>query len=220
MNVDIAPRPAPPRPRLRWWPVLAALAVALIGYFGSWVWHRAVGLNVTGVDLAEYVKFLPAYRAGQLRLLRESFYMPLAAGSLICGLIASRRVLPLWLRWVAALLAIPLALAMLPPAWSPGLLIQPEFRLQTVVLAGCIAALLLILVTRYFPDAIVLFMIALLSLAAAIWPASGFLSMLPHIEALYKQPVHPGWGFWLSTTGFLLTALFAIVGMFPRRPRR
>ncbi len=220
MNVDIAPRPAPPRPRLKWWPVLAAFALALAGYFGAWVWHRAAGLVVTGVDLAEYVKFLPAYRAGQLRLLRESFYMPLAGGSLIAGLVASRRVLPLWLRWISGLLAIPLALAMLPPAWSPGLLTLPEFRLQTVVLAGCIVALLLILVTRYLPDAIVLFLIALMALAAAIWPLYSFLPIVPSVEALYRQPVRPGWGFWLSTIGFLLTALFAIVGMFPRRPRR
>jgi hypothetical protein len=220
MNVEIAPRPAPPRPRLKWWPVLAAFALALAGYFGAWVWHRAAGLVVTGVDLAEYVKFLPAFRAGQIRLLRESFYMPLAAGSLIAGLVASRRALPLWLRWVSGLLAIPLALAMLPPAWSPGLLTLPEFRLQTVVLAGCIAALLLILVTRYVPDPIVLLLIAVLALAAAIWPLSSFLPILPSIEALYRQPVRPGWGFWLSTIGFLLTALFAIVGMFPRRPRR
>lgn len=200
--------------------MLGAFVVALAGYFGAWVWHRAAGLVVTGVDLAEYVKFLPPYRAGQLHLLRESFYAPLAAGSLIAGLIASRRVLPLWMRWFAALLAIPLALAMLPPAWSPGLLIQPEFRLQTIVLAGCIASLILLLITRYLPDVIVLFLIALLALAAAIWPASSFLPLLPPIGSLYNQPVRPGWGFWCSTAGFLLTALFAIVAMFPRRPRR
>ncbi len=220
INTAIAPRPAPPRPRLRWWPVLAAFVVALAGYFGAWVWHRAAGLVVTGVDLAEYVKFLPPYRAGQLHLLRESFYMPLAAGSLIAGLIASRRVLPLWLRWLAALLAIPLALAMLPPAWSPGLLIQPEFRLQTVVLAACIAALFLLLVTRFLPYPIILLLIALLALAAAIWPAFSFLPLLPPIEALYHQPVRPGWGFWVSSVGFILTALLALVGMFPRKPRR
>ncbi len=220
MNTSIAPRPAPPRPRLKWWPVLAAFAVALAGYFGAWVWHRAAGLVVTGVDLAEYVKFLPAYRAGQLQMLRESFYMPLAAGSLIAGLIASRRVLPLWLRWVSGLLAIPLALAMLPPAWSPVLLTLPEFRLQTIVMVGCIAALVLLLVTRFLPDAVVLPLIAALALAAAIWPLSSFLPILPSVEALYRQTVHPGWGFWLSTLGFLLTALFAIAGVFPRRPRR
>lgn len=220
MDTKIAPRPAPPRPRLKWWPVLAAFAIALAGYFGAWIWHRAAGLVVTGVDMAEYVKFLAPYRAGQLNLLRESFYMPLAAGSLIAGLIASRRVLPLWLRWASGLLAVPLALAMLPPAWSPGLLVQPEFRLQTVILAGCIAALLLLLVTRFLPDAIVLLLIALLALAAAVWPLSSFLPILPPIEALYAQPIRPGWGFWLSTTGFLLTALFAVAGAIPRRPHR
>ena len=220
MNTSIAPRPEPPRPRLKWWPVLAAFLVALVGYFGAWVWHRAAGLVVTGVDLAEYVKFLPPYRAGQLRLLRESFYVPLVSASLIAGLVASRRVLPLWLRWLGGLAAVPLALAMLPPAWSPGLLILPEFRLQTVAIAACIGALLLIPITRFLPDAIVLLLIALLALAAAIWPVSSFLPLLPPIEALYRQPVRPGWGFWLSTLGFLMTALFAIVGIFPRRPRR
>jgi hypothetical protein len=200
--------------------VLAALLLALVGYFGAWIGHRAAGLVVTGVDLAEYVKFLPPYRAGELRLLRESFYIPLVSASLIAGLIASRRVLPLWLRWVSGLAAIPLALAMLPPAWSPGLLIQLEFRLQTVVMAACIGLLLLLPITRFLPDAVVLVLIALLALAAAIWPVSSFLPLLAPIEALYRQAVTPGWGFWLSTLGFLLTALFAIVGVFPRRPRR
>jgi hypothetical protein len=194
--------------------------MALAGYFGAWVWRHAAGLVVTGVDLAEYVKFLPPYRAGQLNLLRESFYMPLVSASLTAGLVASRRVLPLWLRWVSGFVAIPLALAMLPPAWSPGLLTLPEFRLQTVVMAACIACLLLLPVTRFLPDAVVLLLIALLALAAAIWPVSSFLPLLPPIEDLYRQPVRPGWGFWLSSLGFLLTSLVAIVGIVPRRPRR
>jgi hypothetical protein len=220
MLPPIAPRPAPSRPRLKWWPVLAALGVALAGYFGAWVWHRAAGLVITGVDLAEYVKFVPAYRGGEIRLVRESFYMPLVAGSLIAGLIASRRVLPLWLRWLAGLLAIPLALAMLPPAWSPGALMLPEFRLQVVAIAACILALLLLLVTRFLPDWLVLLAIAVLALIAAIWPATGFLQLLAPVEALYRQPVRPGWGFWLSTLGFLFTAFFAILGAIPRPPRR
>ena len=103
---------------------------------------------------------------------------------------------------------------------DPGFLILPEFRLQTVAIAACIGALLLIPITRFLPDAIVLLLISLLTLAAAIWPVSSFLPLLPPIEALYRQPVRPGWGFWLSTLGFLMTALFAIVGIFPRRPRR
>ena len=49
---------------------------------------------------------------------REFFYLPLFAGSLIASLLASRRTLPRWLRVLLGLGAIPLALAMLPPAWT------------------------------------------------------------------------------------------------------
>ena len=220
MLPPIAPRPEPPRPRRKWWPVLLCFAAALVGYFGAWVWHRAAGLVISGVDLAEYVKFLPAYRGGEIRVLRESFYAPLAAGSLIAGLIAGRRILPLWLRWVFGLLAIPLALAMLPPAWSPAVLALPEFRLQVVLIAVCILALILLLVTRFLPDWLVLLLIAPLALIAAIWPLSSFLPLLPPIEALYRSPVRPGWGFWVSTLGFFLMAFFAVFGAIPRRPRR
>jgi hypothetical protein len=96
----------------------------------------------------------------------------------------------------------------------------PDFRLQTVVMGACLGCLLLLPVTRFLPDTLVLLLIALLALAAAIWPVSSFLPLLPSIEAIYRQPVKPGWGFWLSTLGFFFTALFALVGVFPPRPRR
>lgn len=220
MWATIAPRPEPLRPHLRWWPVLIGFLIALSGYFGPWIWHKAAGLVITGVDLAEYVKFLPAFRAGQITILRESFYAPLAASSLSAGLVASRRVLPLWLRWLAGISAIPLALAMLPPAWSPAVLAQPEFLIQVMAIAACIAALLLILVTRFLPDGIILIIIGLLALIAAIWPAFSFLQLLEPIEYLYGSALRPGWGFWVSTLGFLATAFLSFLGAIPRRPRR
>lgn len=220
MRSLISQRPTRQRPDLTWCPVLGVFVVALVGYFGAWICHRAAGLVITGVDLAEYVKFLPPVRAGQLDILRESFYAPLAMGSLIAGLAASRRVLPLWLRWLVGFSAIPLALAMLPPAWSPAVLAVPEFRLQVVALGICIVALALLLVTRFLPDAIILPIVALLALIAAIWPAANFLPLLAPIETLYLSAIRPGWGFWVSTSGFLLTAVLAIQGLIPSRTRR
>jgi len=216
--ISLHPTRVPQYPR--WYPVIGALVAALAGYFGPWIWHRATGLVVTGVDLAEYVKFLPPMRAGQIDMLRESFYAPLAMGSLIAGLVASRRVLPLWLRWLAGISVIPLALAMLPPAWSPGVLAMPEFRLQVIALVACIAALSLLLVTRLFPDAITLPVVALLALIAAIWPAANFLAVLAPIEALYLTAIRPGWGFWVSTVGFLLVAVLSTHALLPRRRRQ
>ena len=38
--------------------------LAFLGYVGPWVDHRVAGLAVLGLDLGEYVKFLPQVRAG------------------------------------------------------------------------------------------------------------------------------------------------------------
>ena len=54
--------------------------------------NRVAGLVITGLDLGEYVKFLPAVRNGVISIWRQGFYIPLVAVSLSCSLIAYRRV--------------------------------------------------------------------------------------------------------------------------------
>lgn len=77
---------------IRWaaWagPLLLPLGalVAFLGYVGPWVDHRVAGLAILGLDLGEYVKFLPAVRAGATSLWREGFYLPLVAISLTLSL--------------------------------------------------------------------------------------------------------------------------------------
>src|SRR5512134_1265544 len=39
-------------------------ALAFWGYVGPWVDHRVAGLAILGLDLGEYVKFLPQVRDG------------------------------------------------------------------------------------------------------------------------------------------------------------
>ncbi|MCB0079731.1 MAG: hypothetical protein KDE47_02315 [Caldilineaceae bacterium] len=69
--------------KILYWPALVptlpwllplTLLLILTGYVGPWVPHRVSGLVVTGLDLAEYVKFLPIIRSGQVSLWREGFY--------------------------------------------------------------------------------------------------------------------------------------------------
>ncbi len=194
---------------LYWMPVLLLWLLAWAGYFGPWVPHRAAGLVITGVDLAEYVKFLPPVMAGQVPIQRETFYLPLISASLIATLIASRRSLPLWLRLLAGAAAIPLALAMLPPAWTPGTLRLPEFRLQILALLACLAAIPLTVLLRYLPNRAVLLVIALLTLAAVLWPAWSLNQVLPAIRDIYRAPLAPGWGFWLAVIAQLGLALYA-----------
>ena len=198
-------------PGARWLPLILAGLAGLVGYFGPWVPHRAAGLVITGLDLAEYVKFLPPVASGEVTVRREIFYIPLFAGSLIAALLASRRGLRPWVRSILALAAIPLALAMLPPAWSPAALRLPEFRLQVIAIAICLGALpSALLLARYLPNGVILAMAALLALAAAILPAQDFLRVRPAILDLYRASLPLGWGFWTCLAGNLLLALTAI----------
>ncbi len=190
--------------------LILAGVLGLAGYYGPWVPHKAAGLVIIGLDLAEYVKFLPQFAAGQIPIRRELFYMPLVAASVTASLLASRRSLPAAARVLCGLAAIPLALAMLPPAWSPGVLALPEFRLQVLMILGCFAMLPAVVVTRRLPDRVVLGIIALLAVTAAVWPIWGFLQVLPPISALYRRLLRPGWGFWASLAGWLAMALLAI----------
>jgi hypothetical protein len=194
----------------RWLVIVVLLMIACAGYFGPWVADESAGLVITGVDLAEYVKFLPPVQSGQIQVQREAFYVPLVSASVSATLLAGRRGLPRWLRVLLALAAIPLALAMLPPAWSPGVLLQPEFRVQVFAILVCLAAVPAIVITRYIPDRIVLLVIALLALAAALWPAWSFRQVLPAIADVYAHPLRPGWGFWVCVLANLGIALYGV----------
>lgn len=196
--------------RIRWLAIFLAGLVGLLGYYGPWVPHRAAGLVVIGLDLAEYVKFIPEFASGKIAFRREVFYLPLFAASVGASLLASRRVLPTWSRWLIAFLAIPLALAMLPPAWNPGILLQAEFRLQSLAIVFCLLLVPGARLLRGVPDRPILVVIALMSLTAAIAPAWGFVQVHAAIEALYRQPLALGWGFWVGMGGFLTAAFISI----------
>lgn len=200
--------------RLRWLILGLAVAGGLIGYYGPWAPHKAAGLIVIGLDLAEYVKFLPDIIAGRIVLHRELFYLPLFAASVTASLISGRRAAaPPWARAGLAAASIPCAAAMLPPAWSPASLQLPEFRVQMVAIFVCWLLVPGALLTRFLPDRLILAIIALLCLAAALAPAWGFLQIHPGIEALYRQALPLGWGFWLNTAGFGSGALYACAEM-------
>ena len=199
--------------------VAAAMAIGLAGYYGPWVPHRAAGLVVVGLDLGEYVKFLPQVASGAVRLHRELFYLPLLAGSVSGALFASRRALPSWGRTLSALAAIPLALAMLPPAWNPAVLATAEFRIQVIAIAVCLLLIMPgIFLTRHLPDRQALAIIAMLAAAAAVIPAWEFLKVRPEIEQLYTHALPLGWGWWATLLGNLSASAVALASLITAAP--
>lgn len=193
---------------VRWlWP--AAIALTLAGYFGPWVNHIAAGLVIMGLDLAEYVKFLPAVRAGEIALWREGFYLPLVAVSLACSLAAFRPEFryPWPVRSLLLAVAAVTALNLLPPAWTPGLLWTPEFRTQTALLLLCLGLILVSPFLALLPLATAYTVVTVAALAGIWFPVSQFLAVLPGIRELYRHNLTPGWGMYCTTLGLAGLAL-------------
>ena len=65
--------------------IAAGLFFLAWGYWGAWLPHPAAGLIILGIDLPEYVKFIPEVTRGEIPIKREIFFYPLL--SLVVGLI-------------------------------------------------------------------------------------------------------------------------------------
>jgi hypothetical protein len=184
---------------------LLALLFLAFGYWGRWIAHPAAGLNILGVDLPEYVKFVPEARYGVIPINRLVFFaMPVSLASGLILFASLRMQISVWLRGLVGLLAIPVALSMLPPAWTPGLLMTPEFRTQTLVIMALIAATFLIpLWKQLIPDWLrggLFILLGVLPLPAL----SAFFKLMPALEKLYHHPLKPGSGVYFLVLGMLL----------------
>ncbi len=175
--------------------------------WAPWVERPAAALVLTAPDLAEFVKFLPEVRSGILEVQRLLFLAPLFLVALGTPLVFGSVMpgLPRWLCVLARLAVLPLALLLLPPVWSPSVLISEEFRVQTVGCVVCLASAVIWRsrwpVPRYLLAFLSLGWIAAPSLA--LWQ---FAKVQQAIAQAYASPVVPGWGAWAALGGCLLVS--------------
>ena len=201
------------RYRAFWSTLLAvALLLAAAGYWGPWVSHRAAALVIPGLDLAEYVKFLPEYRSGRLHVIREGFYLPLLTLSLALSTLSWRKDIwwPRVVRAVGWLASISTALAMLPPAWSLAVLRLLEFRLQVIFITVCLVMAMIAPLWRRWRMVWLAWAMAILSIAAVVVPIAQFLMIRPALDRVYGRPIVIGWGPGVMAIGLGLLAISAV----------
>ena len=199
-----------------WIALIALIAASLLGYFSPWLPHRAAGLVITGLDLPEYVKFVPQIASGAVDIIREVFLLPLVIASLGLTLIASRRRLPVWARTAVLIGSLVAAFAILPPAWTPASLLTQEYLWQTIVLLACVGFSFLLPLLNLFPSRLVLIILALLSLGCLLPTSISFYMVRPPIADLYTQSLGVGWGFWLWAAATLLQSVVCMAELLRR----
>lgn len=225
MSITVKLQPGMPDPaslfglmvRTSRWLLAGGLLLAGIGAgFAPWIWRESVALQLTAPDLAEFVKFLPEVRLGQLHVERLYFLSPLFWAMLTLPLVMENRALrlPYWLRAAGRLATVPLALISLSPVWTPAILMAPEFRLQTL-LAGCALGLAVVApLLRGAPLRSLVLVLSLAGITAIILPAWQFSLIQSALVDVYRSPVSLGWGWWFTITGILLTLLGGIGAAF------
>lgn len=187
--------------------------LAAIGYYGSWIAHTTAALSLSGVDMGEFVKFLPEVLDGSLPVIRQLFYLPpFATVVSIALLIGSRRLgFPWLLRAGALLLAVPVSLQLLPPAWSPASLMTTEFRLQAMALGFCWLLLAGFWLLGRLPAWLSGSLSAVLSLAALGLSTWQFFVVKPAIDVVYRVPPGIGWGFLMCMVGLAIMTAGSII---------
>lgn len=205
------------RPRvLSWLFVFSLLITGLGGGFAPWIWRESVALQLTAPGLAEFVKFLPEIRTGQVQVERLYFLLPLFLAMLALPIVVENRTLALpWLvRITLRIAVIPFALISLSPVWTPAILAAPEFRLQTIL---AVAAILLAVVAPLFRGLPLRALIMLLiagNMVALILPAWAFNLIQLSISEVYREPISLGWGWWLTISGIISSTVVGTIILF------
>lgn len=188
------------------WLLFTGWLLAAVGYYGSWIGHGTAALTLSGIDMGEFVKFLPGVLEGSLTIVRQLFYLPaLAVVVSVALLVGSRRLGYPWpLKLVILLAAIPVSLQLLPPAWSPASLMTAEFRAQTIALGLS----WLLLATFWFwgrlPGWLTGSLGGLFCAAALGLSAWQYTRAKPAIDEVYGTAPSVGWGFALCMFGLAI----------------
>jgi len=123
------------------------------------------------------------------------------------------------LRWLVVVLAVPVSLQLLPPAWSVASLTSAEFRAQAIALGVSWFLLAGFWLWGRLPAWLTGTASASLCLAAIGLSAWQFLIAKPAIDDVYGTAPSIGWGFYLCMAALLLIVLGStIVAVRARRP--
>jgi hypothetical protein len=202
----------------RVYPLLwAAFTLMLVGYLMVWLPQPVVGLSLIGLEMGEWVKFLPEVQAGTLPD-RNLFYLPPVLLGLMMAVWTVGWPNGRWQNWIIRGLAVLVSLLAFPAV--EAIRFEPSdqwlLRIGLVGLVGVTAVLsgfMARLPQRTLPALLLIF--ALLSLFLPTW---AYLAVRPVIAELLRTEVGFGPGLLLHIVGNLLVVIAVV--MLLRRPTK
>ena len=204
--------------------VRLGFTLILLGYLMVWLPHSIAGLSFIGLEVGEWVKFLPQVRLGEIAADRNLFYLPPITLGLMLALWTTGWPNRRWQSWVVrgmavmvAFLAFPAIEAVLDEGvdqWLARVLL-----IGLVVLVAALIPLLDRLPGRSGANFALIATISLAVIGLAL-PTWAYLAVRPAVAQLFDQQVGTGPGLWLNGIGHLLVAVATLWLLSERRRLR
>ncbi|MCL4870865.1 MAG: hypothetical protein KJ063_18050 [Anaerolineae bacterium] len=185
-----------------------SLTAVLLGYWLIWLPGPAAGLQLIGLEMGEWVKFLPEVRGGQVSAGRDLFYLPpITLGLMVAMLTAGwpRR----WQTRAVRGLAVLVAWLAFPSLDALRFEPRSEWLLRLLWISLVLLVAVGIQGVKGWPAAAIPLLLCFIALIGAILPTWAYLEMRPAIANALARPVGFGPGFWLNGVGHgVAAALF------------
>jgi hypothetical protein len=188
---------------------LAATAI-LLAYFLPWLPHPAVGLRLIGLEMGEWVKFLPQVRSGEVAAGRNLFYLPPITLGLMLALSTANWPNGRWQTWLMRGLAVSVSLLAFPALEAIRDEPSSEWLLRLLLIGGVLLVAVLSGLGGRLPAALPWLLIALLALLGSLLPTWAYLAVRPVIADLLRAPLGLGPGVWLNLLGHLAAGAVAL----------
>jgi len=187
----------------------------LLAYFLVWLPQPVVGLSFIGLEMGEWVKFIPEVQSGSVSTNRNLFYLPPITLGLMLLLWSSNWPNRRWQTWVMRGLAILIAFLAFPAIES--LLDEPanQWLLRLLWISVVVLLALILPIVKKVPEKLTWIgswsLIALLALIGLVLPSWAYVAVRPFAADVMGAFVGFGPGFWLNGVGHLFILAAAIL---------
>jgi hypothetical protein len=194
----------------------------LLGYFLVWLPQPAAGLSFIGLEMGEWVKFLPAMESGGASG-RNVFYLPPITLGWMMALSTTGWPNRRWQTWAMRGLAFLVALLAFPSIESLLTESPNQWMIRLLMVGSVLLAIILSSVWSRLPfgkkDDSSWSVILVVALLGALLPTWVYLALRPLVDPIIGQEVGIGVGAWLNLAGHLTVGLAALA-VLSRRPAK
>lgn len=176
------------------------------GYFLVWLPGPGVGLQLIGLEIGEWIKFLG------VGVSRNLFYLPPIVLGMLLALLTIQWPNNRWQTWAARLLAVAVSFLAFPAIAAIAAEPRSEWLLRLMLISMVFVMVIFSALLGRYPGARLWawLMMAIIGILGLILPTWQYLTVRPLVDNILQESVGIGLGVWSNALGCLIVSVIAI----------